>query len=402
MPLSSPSRRTLLRAGAVAPLAAGLLSSTVSPARATPSTTPGLGPVKWDHHLRSTPENLHWGGFPIGWEPGVTMKSGEIVRVDVLNQQGLTGSTSPVDYFGGFGIRPEEVLPDAIAFWETLPARRAANQQYGGHVLTGPIYVEGAEPGDTIAIEILAMDARVDYGFNSTSPTSGVMAPTYPGYREGDRVLDIPSDQRTHCYRSGIWKGKEVIHFSDTVKVPANKFMGIIGVASPDGEFVGNTPTDPAPATGVQGSTPPGKFGGNMDNHDLTVGATLYLPVWQPGAQVFMGDSHMAQGDGECSQTAVEHSCSGTFRITLLKNERSVLPWAETDTDWLLMGIDWDLDRAMKIAVYQTIDFLERTQGMTAAQAYSLASVAVNYRVSEVVDRTQVVTGYIPKSIFIS
>ncbi|MFC4035885.1 acetamidase/formamidase family protein [Streptomyces polygonati] len=397
---SAPSRRTLLTAGLAVPVAAGLTGAVTSPAgAATPRAVPG----KWDHHLKSTPGNLHWGGFPIDATPGVTMKSGEIVRVDALSQQGLTGTMSPVDYMGQFGIKPHEVLADATAFWESLPARRAANQNYGGgHVMTGPVYVKGAEPGDTLAIEYLALDTRVDYGFNGTSPTSGVMATTYPGWRAGDAPLDIPSDllSRTHMYRSGIWHGKEVIHFSDSIKIPTRKFMGTIAVAPPTGEFVGATIDAPPPATGVQPSTEPGKYGGNMDNRDLTIGTTLYLPVWQPGGLLFMGDSHSVQGDGEVSQTAVEHSLSGTFRITLLKNTPNDLPWAETDTDWLIMGIDWDLNRATKIAVQKTIDFLGRTQGMSVAEAFSFASLAVNYHVSEVVDKTQVVTGYIPKSLF--
>ncbi len=395
------SRRTLLTASAAAPIVSWLASA--SPASATPATTPGFGPVKWDHHLRSTPDNLHWGGFPIGMTPGVTMKSGEVVRVDALSQQGLTGSLHPVDYMAQFGIKPEEVLEDGIKFWETLPARSAANQNYaGGHIMTGPIYIEDAEPGDTLAIEYLALDTRVDYGFNGTSPTSGVMSHTYPGYRPGDTDLDIPSDlaSRTHMYRSGIRRGKEVIHFSDTIKIPTQKFMGTIAVAPPTGEFVGATVDAPPPPTGVQPSTEPGKYGGNMDNRQLTIGTTLYLPVFQPGAQVFMGDSHSVQGDGEVSQTAVEHSLSGTFRMTVLKNTVTELPWAENDIHWMIMGIDWDLDRATRIAVLKTIDFLGRTQGMTVAQAYSLASLAVNYHVTEVVDKTQVVTGYIPKSVF--
>ncbi|MCW2541488.1 MAG: Acetamidase/formamidase [Frankiales bacterium] len=397
------SRRTVLTASLAAPVATWLGSTFTSPASATPATKPGRGPVKWDHHLRSTPDNLHWGGFPIDATPGVTMKSGEVVRVDALSQQGLTGTMSPVDYMAQFGIKPKDVLADGIAFWETLAARRAANQNYGGgHILTGPVYVKGAEPGDTLAIEYLALDTRVDYGFNGTSPTSGVMATTYPGWRVGDVPLDIPSDlqSRTHMYRTGIWHGKEVVHFSNTVKIPTHKFMGTIAVASPTGEFVGATADAPPPATGVQSSTEPGKFGGNMDNRDLTIGTTLYLPVWQPGGLLFMGDSHSVQGDGEVSQTAVEHSLSGTFRITVLKNTPNVLPWAETDTDWLIMGIDWDLDRATKIAVQKTIDFLGRTQKMSVAEAFSFASLAVNYHVSEVVDKTQVVTGYIPKSVF--
>ena len=406
---STAGRRSVLAAGlaATATTAAGL--GAAAPASATPSR----GKPKWKHHLKSTPDNLHWGGFPIGATPGVRMRSGETVRVDALSHQGFTNpAVHPRDYMAPFGVKPREILSDGIDFWETLPARQASGRQYGGHVLTGPIWVEGAQPGDTVAIDILDIDTRVPYGFNNTAPTSGVMATFYPGWREGDAGLDIPAeippdlpagvwpDVRTHLYRTGMYRGKEVVFFSDRVIIPTHKFMGIIAVASPTGEFIGNTEDAPPPATGVQNSTPPGKFGGNMDVRDLIVGSTLYLPVFQPGAQIFIGDPHRCQGDGEVSGTAVEHSLAGTFRVTLHKRVTTELPWFEDDDHWVLMGIHWDLDRAMRIAVEKTVDFLVTTQGMTVPKAYSFASIAVNYHAAEVVDRTQVVTGYIPKEVF--
>jgi acetamidase/formamidase len=407
---SSASRRSLLAAGLAATFAAGV----AAPAQASPSPKGGRPKrAKWDHHLRSTPDKLHWGGYPIGWKPGVTMRSGQTVRVDTLSQRGpTTPAIHPRDYFGAFGVKPDEVLPDAVAFWETLPERQATGRQYGSHIMTGPIYIEGAEPGDTIAIDILDIDTRVPYGINGTAPTSGAMANSYPGWREGDQGLDIPAqippglpagvwpDVHTHLYRTGMHRGEEVVFFADDIIIPTHKFMGIIAVASPTGEFIGNTEDAPPPATGVQNSTPPGKFGGNMDVRDLNVGTTLYLPVFQPGAQVFMGDPHSCQGDGEVSGSAVEHSLAGTFRITLIKNVETELPWAETDDHWIMMGIHWDLDRAMRIAVEKTVDFLVTTHGLTVPKAYSFASIAVNYHNAEVVDRTQVVTGYIPKSVF--
>lgn len=410
---STASRRSVLAAGLAVPLAAAVGAAPAQASRGQSGGHGSHGHMKWDHHLKSTPENLHWGGFPIGWEPGVTIRSGQTVRVDTLSHQGFTNpAIHPRDYFGAFGVKPREILSDGIAFWETLPARQAENRQYGGHVLTGPIYVRGAEPGDTVAIDILDIDTRVPYGFNNTAPTSGVMAEFYPGWREGDAGLDIPAqippglpagvwpDVRTHLYRTGMHRGQEVVFFSDDVIIPTHKFPGIIAVASPTGEFIGNTEDAPPPATGVQNSTPPGRFGGNMDVRDLTVGTTLYLPVFQPGAQIFVGDPHSCQGDGEVSGTAVEHSLSGTFRITLIKDTVTELPWAETDDHWIMMGIHWDLDRAMRIAVEKTVDFLVTTQGMTVPKAYSFASIAVNYHNAEVVDRTQVVTGFVPKSVF--
>jgi acetamidase/formamidase len=342
------------------------------------------------------------------------MRSGETVRIESLNHRGYNNpSVHPSDYFGPFGVTPDELLPDGIAFWETLPAREAAGRRYGGpHIMTGPIYIEGAEPGDTIAVEILQIDARVPYGVNSTAPTGGVFAEFYPGWRPGDVGLDIPAqippgsrggvwpDVRDHLYRIGKFRGKEVVFFSDDLVIPTHKFMGIMAVAPPTGEFIGNTVDAPPPSSGVQTSTPPGKFGGNLDVRDLIVGSTLYLPVFQSGAQFFVGDSHSCQGDGEVSGSAIEHTLSGTFRIHLLKGVETELPWAEDDKHWIMMGIDWDLDRATRISVEKTVDFLVTTQGMTVPKAYSFASIAVNYHNAEVVDRTQVVTGFIPKKLF--
>lgn len=410
---STVSRRSVLVAGLTASVAVG---GTI-PAHA--NWKPGHGNrhgrrrgMRWDRYIEATPDNLHWGGFPIDWEPGLTMRPGEVVRVDTLSHSGATGSTHPVDYFGAFGVAPEEVLADAVAFWETRPEREADGRRWGPHVLTGPIYVEGAEPGDTIAIDILEIDTRIPYGFNHTAPAGGVMRTSYPGWREGDSGLDIPEsippdmpagvwpDVRTHMYRVEKRAGRHVVFFSDDIRITAEPFMGIMAVAPPTGEFIGLTEDAPPPVGGVQGSIPPGKFGGNMDVRDLCAGTTLYLPVFQPGAQVFIGDPHSCQGDGEVSGTAIEQSLTGTFGITLFKNTETELPWAENDTHWIVMGIDWDLDRAMRIAVEKTVDFLVTTQGLTVPKAYSFASIAVNYHNAEVVDRTQVVTGHIPKNVF--
>ncbi|WP_432505715.1 acetamidase/formamidase family protein [Kineococcus arenarius] len=391
------------------PVSGGLF---LAPAEADPrASAPVLvDPLKADHHLRATSDTLVWGGFPIDQEPGATMKSGETVRIDTISHTGITNpDVAPEDYWKALGVDRSEILPESWGFWQSLPERQNLG---GGHVLTGPVYVEGAEPGDMIEIEVLDLDTRVPYGVNNTGPTSGVFSPTYPGWREEDQPLDIPAeipegtpggvlaDERHHLYRTGEYKGEEVVFFDEGVVIPQQKFMGIMAVAPPSGEFVGRTQDAAPPASGVQISTPPGKYGGNLDVKDLTEGSTLYLPVFQGGAQVFMGDAHTSQGDGEVSGTAVEHSLAGTFRITVHKQASIEGPWAEDEDNWIMMGIDWDLDRAMRNAVANTVDFLVREKGMTQAKAYSFASVSVDYRVAEVVDGTQVVTGMIPKDVF--
>jgi len=152
---------------------------------------------------------------------------------------------------------------------------------------------------------------------------------------------------------------------------------------------------------GVQGSRPPGAFGGNLDVKDLTAGTTVYLPVFHPGALFYAGDGHGAQGDGEVSGTAIEQSLTGVFRFVVHKGVKIPAPRAETSTHYLIMGIDLDLDRAAREATRLVVEFLVEEKGLAPDKALSLASIAVDFRVSEVVDLTQVVTGFIPKDIFL-
>ena len=390
------------RSRAVALGVAALTLGLTTPALAGDHDDHGNGRI--DAYVPSPPANLVLGGFPIDNPPVKTIRSGDTVRIDALSQQGITSqSTSPTDYFAPFGIKPREILDDMTDFWASLPGR----PRYGGHVLTGPVYVDGAQPGDTLEIEILDLDTRVNYGTNSTSPTSGVFAPFYPGWRPGDLPLDIPAsptggvypDVRQHVIRTGTSHGREVAFFSHDVEIPLQPFMGVMAVAPETGKFVGDTPDAPPPATGVQSSTPPGPYGGNMDVRDLTEGSTLYLPVFQPGGQFFVGDTHAVQGNGEVSGTALEQSLAGTFRITLHKGVTIDGPVAEDDKNLIFMGIDWDLDRAMKFSVKRMVDYLVADYGFTIAKAYAFASLAGDFQVGEAVDRTQVVTGKLPKDL---
>ena len=347
-----------------------------------------------DYFVPSTPENVSWGWYPLDKEPVLTIRSGETVRINTLTHAGTTQDEEPVAYLTEIGIEREEILQDVLDFWASRDGRPREGRS--GHVITGPIYVEGAEPGDMLEIQILDVETRVPWGVNNTSARGGVFSPAYPGFRDDDPALDIAPGTR-HVIRTGVANGREVAFFSDDIQVPLAPFMGILAVA-PD-PVVG----EPGVAVeGVQGSRPPGAFGGNLDVKDLTAGTTVYLPVFHPGALFYVGDPHGAQGDGEVSGTAIEQSLTGTFRFVLHKNTPISGPRAENETHYLIMGIDLDLDRAARHATWEVVRFLEVEKGLSHAQALSLASVAVDFRVSEVVDLTQVVTGFIPKSIFLS
>lgn len=346
-----------------------------------------------DHVVRSTPENLVWGWYPLDREPVLTVRSGDTVRIDTLSHAGTTQAEEPVDYLGQFGAAPDEVLQDVVDFWGTRPDRPREGRS--GHVITGPIYIEGAEPGDTLEVQILSMRTRAPYGINNTGPTSGVFGPGYPGTSPEDEPFDMPAMR--HFIRTGEVDGREVALFADGIQVPLAPFMGVMAVA-PENPTVGQ-PGVTVP--GVQASRPPGPFGGNLDVKDLIAGSTLYLPVFHPGARFYVGDPHSVQGDGEVSGTAIEQSLSGDFRFVLHKGRTIDGPRAENATHHILMGIDLDLDRALRKAVVATVDFLVEERGLTRPRAFSLASIAVDFRVAEAVDLTQVVTAFVPKAIFL-
>jgi len=191
--------------------------------------------------------------------------------------------------------------------------------------------------------------------------------------------------------------GREVALFSDRIQVPLAPFMGIMALA-PRNPQVGQPGVTVA---GLQSSKQPGPYGGNMDTKSLVAGTTLFLPVSQPGGLFYTGDSHGAQGDGEVSGNALEMSLTGVFRFVLHKGKTITAPRAETPTHYIVMGIDQDLDRALRIATLEAVNFLVQEKGLTPAKAFSLCSLAVDFKVSEAVDDTQNVSGYIPKSIFL-
>ncbi len=206
-----------------------LLPAVVAGACVAPgdSADPG-GAVEADHFVPSRPETVSWGWYPIDKEPVLTMQSGETVRINTLTHAGTTQSEEPVSYLTGLGIPRDEIHQDVLDFWASREGRPREGRS--GHVITGPIYVEGAEPGDMLEIQILDIETRVPWGINNTSSRGGVFSRGYPGFGDYDAELDIPPGTR-HVIRTGEADGREVAFFSPDIHVPLSPFMGIVAVA---------------------------------------------------------------------------------------------------------------------------------------------------------------------------
>ena len=245
----------------------------------------------------------------------------------------------------------------------------------GGHILTGPIFVEGADSGDVLEMRIEQVDIDLPYACNSFGPRSGFLPEDFPGISKS-RI--VPLD-REHM----------IGHFSDSlgVEIPLRPFFGSMGVA-------------PAPSRGRINSAPPGTHGGNMDNKELVAGTTLYLPVQVRGALLLVGDGHAAQGGGEVDITALETSLRGRFRLTVRKDMHLTWPRAETPTHWIAMGADSNLTVATKIAVREAIALIVDVKHLTREDAYMLVSTGCDVNITQLVDGTMGVHVMIPKRQF--
>ncbi|WP_349828272.1 acetamidase/formamidase family protein [Brevibacterium litoralis] len=331
-------------------------------------TTPPSSPTP-DHLVVADASNSIMGFFPQDHPPAVRVASGATVRIDAVNQFGVHHPDGPTAYFAELGVDPADVLPE-LEDIARLPRPDFAS----GHVLTGPVYVEDARPGSVLRVDILDISPRVDYGVNVSGHGSGVL----PDLLEGRhvRLLRLDTTRSHYDFEAGI-------------RVPFRPFSGITAVAPPD-------------SAGDVSANPPDRWGGNMDIKDFVAGSTLYFPVFQPGGQFWIGDTHGAQGHGEVNQTAVEHSMSFTARFTVEERpaDHGPLEWprAKVADHWVLMGAHEDLDVALEIAVQQAIDFLvEYTAGaLDTAAAYSLCSIAVDFVVGEAVDGNKLVAAYVP------
>jgi acetamidase/formamidase len=321
-----------------------------------------------DALLHANPGTVVWGSIPADKPPVMRIRSGQTVRIETISQQPLTRQ-EPASFFAAAGIAADQVLPEVIAIYREV--KRA--EGLGAHVLTGPIFVEGAEPGDMLEVRILDIAFRVPYGINSSGPGSGVLP-------------DLLAEPAVHTIRLDL--ERNVALFSDDIEVPLAPFMGIMAVAPP--------PED-APAS----TKPPGKWGGNLDFKQLVSGATLYLPVFNTGALFYTGDGHAAQGDGEVAGNAIEISLAPTLQFVLHKGAGKAMKWprAEDAAHHYVMGLDNDLDLALKNAVQEAVDFLQREWHLTAAHAYAVASLNIDFRIGEAVNLVKMVYGTIPKKL---
>jgi acetamidase/formamidase len=325
-----------------------------------------LGPGRY--RIGSGPETIHWGYLWGAAEPILRIKPGDTVTVDTVSHEGLMRDHGdPESFFARFGIGREALLEDLMTIYT-----KVQHSGPGPHIVSGPIAVTGAEPGDVLAIKVLEATPRVPYGVNTMRCNRG----TLPDEFTLNRSIVIPFDL-----------DRKVAMFSDRIEVPLAPFFGIMA-------------TGPARSLGKASSAPPGAFGGNIDLKELTVGSTLYLPVHVPEALFMVGDGHAAQGDGEVDLTAIETSLTGTFQFEVIKGKPISWPRAETATHWITLGLHENLDEAMRMAVRETLNFLHDEKGLSRADAYALASIAIDFEVTQVVDGVKGIHAMIPKGIF--
>ena len=317
-----------------------------------------------DYKLTASPSTVVWGNYWADAKPVLRIKSGD--RVEILGM-----STSSPQALQRVGVKDEDIQKE----WKDIYANQPPREQRGpgGHVLTGPIFIEGAEPGDVLEVRIQKIKLATPYAYNGFGPTRGVLI--NGEFQQGKSRL-IPLDLQ-----------RNVAKFADGIEIPLHPFFGSMGVA-------------PDRSKGKIDSGPPGDHAGNLDNKDLVEGTTLYIPVHATGALFEVGDGHAGQGNGEADITAMETSLLGTFQFVVRKDMKLTWPRGETPTHWIAMGLDKDLNQAMVLAVREAIDFLVTEKHMTREDAYALCSVAVDFNVTQAVDGTKGVHGMIPKSIF--
>lgn len=328
------------------------------------------------HSLLATPETCFWGYIDREQPPCLTVDDGDVIEVEAVTHHA--------------GDAPDLLMDDGIrALWSGIEELARGP---GVHILTGPIHVRGAEPGDTLAVRILDMVPRLRYGSNCAAnwgllyPSFGKERITIYGLDDGDDesfpstaspVFGFDFSARPLYDLPGVVSEPGSVTrqpFSRRIHIPVRPHFGVMGVAPAD--------------AGRRSSIPPDVFGGNVDNWRVGPGATMCYPVFVPGANLYVGDPHFAQGDGEICGTAIEASLNAVIQVSVIKNLTITSPVLQTPTHWYTHGFGADLDQAMTMAAEQMLTFLVDHFSLTRDDAYSLASVAMDLGVTQVVDAT--------------
>jgi acetamidase/formamidase len=330
--------------------AALFLSSTIITAQ-TPQAT-----------LQATPSTVVWGYYSAKAKPVLTVHSGDTVRIQTLS---ACGSTERLE---SDGVAAADIPP-----YNTDIYREVKDRGPGPHVLTGPVEIAEAEPGDVLEVQILKIDLDVPFACNLFAAGRGFLPNDYPYSR---RKI-IPLDRE-----------RMVAKFAPGIEIPLHPFFGSMGVAPPE-------------SSGKLDSAPPWMHAGNMDNKELVAGTTLYIPVQAKGALFEVGDGHAGQGNGEVDITALETFLTGTFRFAVHKNQHLLWPRAETPTSYISMGFSPDLKEAATLAVRDMINFLVDEKHLNRDEAYMLTSVAVDVDITQLVDGNVGVHAMCPKKIFV-
>lgn len=314
--------------------------------------------------MRATPSTVHWGYFSAAVPPVLTVDSGAVVVVEDVPR------VDPAVVEASGVIPPSEIPENHRAIY-----REVTDRGPGPHILVGPIAVNGAEPGDTLEIRILGVELAYGYAVNTQRPSLGTLPDEFTRFWQ--RVLHLDRERATAEIAPGV------------VVPLARPFLGTMGVA-------------PHPSLGRMCTNPPGAHAGNLDNKDLGAGATLYVPIHVPGALFSAGDGHAAQGHGEVDLTAIETGLRARLQLVVRKDMPLRWPRGETPGHWIVMGLHPDLEEALRLAVRETIDcIVGRFPHLTREEAYMIASVAVDYHVTEAVAETKGIHGMIPKAIFV-
>jgi acetamidase/formamidase len=311
--------------------------------------------------LPASPSTVAWGYYWSQAKPVLTVNSGDEVRVQTLSTCGST------ERMTAQGIAANDIPP-----YNDLIYKEVKDKGPGGHILTGPIAISGAEPGDVLEVRIERVDIDTSFACNGFGAGRGFLPNDFP---YGKRKI-IPLDRK-----------KMIAHFGPGIDIPLRPFFGSMGVAPPE-------------SAGRYDSAPPWMHGGNMDNKELVAGTTLFVPVHAPGALFEVGDGHAGQGNGEVDITAMETFLTGTFRFILHKDMHLLWPRAETPNSYISMGFSPDLKTATEMAVRNMIDFLVTEKHLSRDDAYMLTSVAVDVDITQLVDGNVGVHTICPKAIF--